>query len=497
MSGWSKRDINKLRDDMIRQGRGLEEIAEEIRLRCGGSRLAAFRLAHGWSQPDVIVRYRQDASALPIDQPTLSRLEMFPERGSRAPQATQIIALAGIYGTTPLRLLDPFALDRLEPSERNILMRCNAGFGSFPAGPVGKAPPPVVAPTRSLIQPESDSLQRKVEMAAHRALRFAVTAEGSNIGPETLDQLREEATRLTRAYQQQPLTTLMGDLVDLQDVAFRLLEGRQRPAEAREMYLMAGVLSGMLAKASHDLGDPNSAMKQARASFICADNAGHDGLRTWTRGLQSMIAYWAGWPHEAARYAQLGGEFAGRTRGTGSVWLPAQEARVWAVLGNGEQALAAIERANDAREQVEPDELDELGGIMTFPRPRQLYYDADTRVWLPGQEEHADRVAEEAIIAYEEAPDHERSFSDEAGARADQALARVTMGDLEGAAEALDPVLELPADQRIGGIVASAMRVHTALRDPGHRGAATARELQQRIEVYGQVSAGIALPRGR
>ncbi|WP_433259693.1 hypothetical protein ACQPYK_48895 (plasmid) [Streptosporangium sp. CA-135522] len=498
MSAWSKRDINRLRAEMARQGREMEEIAEEIRLACGGSRLAAFRMALGLSQPEVVDQYRRQMPTSVIDQPLLSRMEMFPASGSRAPQATQIIALASLYGTTPLRLLDPAALNRLDPSERDVLIRCNTGFAASPTVPAGEISSSTTARARPLAQvAASDSLQREVEMAARRALRFTVAAEGSNIGPETLDQLRAEVTRLTLAYQQQPLTTLMGDLIGLQDVAFRLLEGRQRPAEAAEMYLFAGVISGMLAKASHDLGDPHSAMTQARASFVCADNAGHDGLRAWTRGLQSMIAYWAGWPHEAARYAQAGGEFAARIRGTGSVWLPAQEARVWAVLGDGERAVAAIERANDAREQVELDDLDVLGGIMTFPRARQLYYAADARVWLPGDEQEADRVASEAITAYNQAGPEERSYSDEAGARADQALARANMGDLDGAAEALAPVLELPVGQRIGGVVASAMRVHAALRAPGYQGAATAQNLQQQIEVYGQLSAGAALPRGR
>lgn len=93
-------------------------------------------------------------------------------------------------------------------------------------------------------------------------------------------------------------------------------------------FIFAGVISGMLAKAAHDLGDSHSAMTQARTASVCADNAGHDGLRVWASGLKSLIAYWAGWPHEAARYAQAGSEVAARIRGTGSVWLPAQEARV-------------------------------------------------------------------------------------------------------------------------------------------------------------------------
>jgi hypothetical protein len=73
----------------------------------------------------------------------------------------------------------------------------------------------------------------------------------------------------------------------------------------------------------------------------------------------------------------------------------------------------------------------------------------------------------------------------------------VNNGNLEGAAEALRPVLELPPDQRIGGIVASAMRVHAALRDPQYQAAPLARDTQREIEAYCQVPAAAALPRGR
>jgi hypothetical protein len=498
MGKWTKRDVNRLRVQMQDQGRGIEEIAEEIRHLTACSRLAAFRMAHGLSQPEVVERYAQVAPASVVDQPLLSRMEMFPAAGARAPQATQIITLATIYDTTPLRLLTPEALDRLDPHERAVLIRCTTAFTTSPRpAPSDEAGVIPFTAARSRVLPAVDHLERQVEMAARKALRFAVTVEGNNVGPETLDQLRDEVARLALAYPQQPLPVLLTDLIDLQDVGFRLLEGRQRPAETRDLYLLTGVISGMLAKASHDLGDPHSAITQARTAFICADNAGHDGLRTWTRCLQSMIAYWAGWPNDAVRYAEAGTEAAGRTAGTAAVWLPAQEARAWAILGDAGKAEAAIARSVDARDQAQPDDLDGLGGIMTFTRPRQLYYAADTRVWLPGAEEHAERVAGEALNAYEHADAAERSFSDEAGARADQALARVNCGDLDGAAESLRPVLNLPSDQRIGGILASVMRVHSALRDAAYRSAPVTRGLQLEIESYCQVPASAALPRGR
>ncbi|MEU6729315.1 hypothetical protein ABZ917_36905 [Nonomuraea wenchangensis] len=101
-------------------------------------------------------------------------------------------------------------------------------------------------------------------------------------------------------------------------MVFRLLEERQRPAETADLFLLSGIVSGMLAKASHDFGNPHAAMTHARTAIVCADNAGHDGLRTWLRVLQSMIAYWSGSPHQAARFAEAGAEYAARTRSRGT-----------------------------------------------------------------------------------------------------------------------------------------------------------------------------------
>jgi transcriptional regulator with XRE-family HTH domain len=500
MSGWSKRDVNRLRTKMQEHGRSLDDVASEIRQLTGCSPLAAYRMALGWSQPEAVERCSEQAPASVMDQPLLSRLEQFPAAGSRPPQAAQLTALAAVYGTKPLRLLTPQALERLDERERAVLIRCNAAFtdptGNPPIQGVVPSAIPTTTPRQRLI-PASVDLERQVEMAARKALRFAVTAEASNIGPETLDQLRAEVARLAVAYPVQALPILLSDLIDLQDVAFRLLEGRQRPTVTAELYLLAGALSGMLAKASHDLGDPHSAITQARTAYVCADNAGHDGLRTWIRSLQSMIAYWAGWPNDAVRYARLATETAARSTGTESVWLPAQEARAWAVLGNAEQVQQAIARAADARDRVQGDDLDEFGGIMTFTRQRQLYYAADTQIWLPGAEAQAERSATEAIDAYQAADPAERSFSDEAGAHADLALARVGMGELDGAAHALRPVLDLPPDQRIGGVVASAMRIHEALRAPRFRDASITRNIQLEIEEYAQRPAAAALPRAR
>ena len=310
-----------------------------------------------------------------------------------------------------------------------------------------------------------------IAMSADRARDFLSRIEASNVGAETLDQLIDDVRRLVIAYPQQPLPTLLDDLVDTQDRAFGLLEGRQRPEQTRDLYLIAGIACGLMAKASHDLGAPHDAMTHARTGYACADNAGHDGLRAWIRGLQALITYWSGRLEDSVRYAQLGAEAAARSRGTAGIWLASGEARALAALNRLEDAHAALARATEARDRVEPDELDGLGGLCTFNRPRQLYYAADALAW-GGQTEanHTQRLALEALDGYAGAPEQDRAFGDESGARSALAVARVFLREIDGAAEALAPVLELPPSKRIHGIVTSVEHVRTALRaveDPG------------------------------
>ena len=320
-----------------------------------------------------------------------------------------------------------------------------------------------VTPSTPVGCPPGTSERELIAMAARRARQFTLSNEPT-VPTESVEQVYDDVGRLATAYPQRPLLELLGDLVEVQDSAYELLERRQRPQQAQELYLLAGVIGGLLAKASHDLADSHAALTQARAAFVCADNADHDGLRAWLRGLQTMVAYWAGRPAESVRYAQSGAEFAARSRGTVSVWLPVSEARALAALGDTGGAWAAIRRAEQAWERVEPDQLDELGGICTFTPARTLYYAADALAWLPDQGSATDDYASRAVLAYSDVTAPDWAFSDQAGSYADLAIARLGRGDLGGAAEAITPVLELEPERRINGIIHSVQRVHSALR---------------------------------
>ena len=67
------------------------------------------------------------------------------------------------------------------------------------------------------------------------------------------------------------------------------------------------------------------------------------------------------------------------------------------------------------------------------------------------------------MAAYEDPTDPDWAFGDAAGCRADLAISRVHSGEVDGAAEIIAPVLDLPPEQRINGIVHSLNRLHRAL----------------------------------
>jgi hypothetical protein len=348
----------------------------------------------------------------------------------------------------------------------------------------------ITSPSAREVNPGVDAEREVLVMAADRAQRFALNLPG--MADLTMEQVVEGVRDLALAYPARPLTDILGHLVSVQETVFGLLERPQRPSHGRQLYFLAGVVSGMLSKASHDMADPSSALTQSRTAYLCAEQADHHGLRAWISGLQSQISYWAGRPHEAIRYAQRGTEFAQRSGNTSTIWLPVSEARAWGRLGDADQAREAIQRAEDAWNSVRPDELDELGGLATFNRTRQLYYAADALAWLPDQAAAAEDYSLRAVQAYADPNNPDWAFGDQAGSHSDLAIARIFRGELEGAIEAIDPVLGLPIEQRIGGIIKSAQHVQAALiRSPL---ASESQELQERIELFTRTPVR-ALPR--
>lgn len=296
-------------------------------------------------------------------------------------------------------------------------------------------------------------------MVTRRARDWLTTVEATNVGPDTLEDLREEVSALSRSYPKVPVPTLLPDLVDTQHIIFRLLEGKQPLSASRDLYLYAGMSSGLLGWAAADLSDTGAAFTQARLAHACGTIAGHSGMRAWARALQSGIAYWSNRPAEALRCARAGIAEAGDLVSTTAARLASVEARALARLGRPIETLRALERAESLRERAQPDELDELGGELTFTMPHQLSYRADTIGLVPGDRAEAELAAFDAVTANERVPEEEMSYGTLACSRASLALARTKRGDIDGAHEAIRPLLDLPPEQRVDGVTSMTQRV--------------------------------------
>jgi hypothetical protein len=284
---------------------------------------------------------------------------------------------------------------------------------------------------------------------------------------------------------------VLADLAAAQRFGFRLLDGPADPGRSRDLYFLTGVACGLLAHAGLDLGQTDAAMTQARTALLCADRAGHPGLRVWVRNEQCTIARWAGWHHEALRFTRLAAADADAVRGTAAVGRALREARARAAVGDADRAHAALTLAAEARDRVEPDELDELGGQVAFSTSDGLWITADTLSMLPDHAA-AERAAAEALAVFDR--EGYASFGSIAATRADLALARARQTDVDGAREALRPVLDLPPRRRVHGVLTNLQRVHEALGAPGYHGSPAARDTAAEIEAFSQLPARAGLP---
>ncbi|MDT0343068.1 hypothetical protein [Streptomyces litchfieldiae] len=322
-----------------------------------------------------------------------------------------------------------------------------------------------------------------VTSAARDSARFAARAERSNVGPHTLDQIRADIVRILATYPNRPVEPLFWEVKEIRDRTFELLEGRQPPAYTRDLYLAAGVLCGILANASFDLGRLVAAETQARAGFLCAELAGHNGLRAWLRGLQALMAYWDGRGEDAVRLAETGLDFPPEG-GTAGVRLASIAARAYGQLGMHAEAQNALRLAEELRERVTED--GDLGGMMEFPHEKQLLYASTTLLWQGDAQavQQAEGHAEDAVRLYESAQPGERRVGELSLARLDLARSRLMSSDVEGAADQVHTVLGIATRRRTESVTRCLDRFARDLAGAPAGASRVALGVQEAIEAH-------------
>ncbi|MFF8422961.1 helix-turn-helix domain-containing protein [Streptomyces sp. NPDC015680] len=320
---------------------------------------------------------------------------------------------------------------------------------------------------------------RREAAAAHRtrAAALAMSNDLSALADLDIAALQEGVEATAVDYLGSPPAPMMDRAHVLRADAFeRIRSGHHRSTDRSDLYVAAGRLSGVLAYALLDMGDPDEALAHAGAAGRCAEYAGDAELAAWVAGTKSLISRFQGDYGQALEYVRDGYQWVGSGQGTGEARLRCGEAQCLANLGDSRAANDALDGADEARARMRRG--DSLGGLFGFSQAKQSYYAGSSLIWLQGghDAERAAREATAAIELWQSGPEDERSLDDERLAHIYLATAQVQLDDVEGAAEAIRPVLSLPVEEQISWIVKRADRLAGMLGAPRYAGNRTAAE---------------------
>ncbi|MFF1602446.1 DNA-binding protein [Streptomyces mirabilis] len=342
-------------------------------------------------------------------------------------------------------------------------------------------PPPDVDP-----QAPASDLEERVRMTAREAHDGADATAAASISDNTIDELRDQVVSLAQTYHKLPAVKAYEEADTLRLEVERQRDRTQIPVQQQELMILNGQTSALLAVAAFDLGYFPSARSFARTAALYGESSRFTPLQAFANGTLAYIAYHTGDATEAVTKANR----ALSHGGIGDVAhhrLHAIQARAYAHLGD----VASAQRAMRLSEEGDRDRRDELhdtvGGEFGFSVER-LAMSNSTTALLIGDTAQAEASARRALSLLAAKPQADQSAHVRAGAAADLAQARLMADDVDGAAEALAPIWNVPAEQRNTGIVVRAARIGRHLSQPMYHGAQLPRELRERIEDFTRVS---------
>jgi tetratricopeptide (TPR) repeat protein/transcriptional regulator with XRE-family HTH domain len=292
-------------------------------------------------------------------------------------------------------------------------------------------------------------LSMLIHESTAEAAGFITSVGQEVIDPLMIEQFFDEIRRLSVLYNSSTAGVdrqILEKATMFRGALQKLATVYRRPSQASDLYLMTGLLSGICAYACLDLGYPDEAMAQSRASFMMGDMVGHDGLRAWALGTNSLIARFQGRYTDALDYVRRGIQYA--TTGTALVRLRCGEGQTLAHMGDSANAIHYLNLAREAREHVASADI--VDGLFSFSETKQTYYSGSSLQWLPGtgNAKAAEMESARAITMFQEAAPSANPSGDELLAHIYLGNSRLTLGEIEGSMEALRPVLDLPLPER-------------------------------------------------
>ncbi|MEU9074383.1 DNA-binding protein [Kitasatospora sp. NPDC048538] len=330
-------------------------------------------------------------------------------------------------------------------------------------------------------------LERELAMTAREASDHAASVASAFLSDLSIEQVEEDVRRLARTYNNRSPFDVLREARQLRTNAEGLLDRTHIPEQKQQLLIAIGQTTALLALAAFGLGAIGEANRLARSAGMYAEVTRFTPLAAFAAGTLGMLAYWEGRPNEAIRFIRQAQSFPG-VGTAGQARIASIEARAYGHLGDQRRAAAAVERFLDA-DTVDRDDLhDEVAGEFLHG-PDRLARSYGTTFVLLRDGANALEYTRRVLELQAGLPAEQRSPRIDAEARTDLAAALILNGEVEEAADVLEPIAALAADRRAKGLVERAVHVGRLLTTEPVRTSPVAASLRESLEEYTRVAA--------
>ncbi|MGW4062963.1 hypothetical protein ACWEGE_32100 [Amycolatopsis sp. NPDC004747] len=391
--------------------------------------------------------------------------EQWPDRGVR-PTVAALRVLAQVYGTGWKCLLGLRDLERLPAKDL-------AEYHAEAEPAAG----PEVPPVRAVAHAEARAPEEIGAGALGSALETAILLTRTNVDDVQLDDLWADLDFLGGAYTRTAPDSVLGQLAVIAERTASLLKGRQRPKQTQDLLLVGAKSNAMMAWIAGDLGRYRLSRELNSAAWLYTQHADDFLARRWVRTSQARVAFWAGNGIESAKLAADGLRYHVGGRLTDAPLILA-EARGWSSVQAEPQVLDAIARWT----AIEDPGLGAGGEDSFFNITKdRRHYVAGNSLLAVGQAPAALREFATAREAFEQLSLENRWEAMDPMIRIDTGRAHLLLGDLEGAAAQVEPLLDAGVGKQPDMVRAMLKLMATELSGPRWRSAATARNLSEAL----------------
>ncbi|MGH3191688.1 MAG: helix-turn-helix domain-containing protein [Streptosporangiaceae bacterium] len=223
-------------------------------------------------------------------------------------------------------------------------------------------------------------------------IELARRAEASDVGSGTVELLQASAGRLCRDYPTVDPRVLTGHAMTRLDYVTNLLGKRVTLAQHRDLLVVAGWLSALLACTCYDAGDPGTAEAARRMTRQFGEHASHGELIAWSYEIAAWYALVEGRFAQAVALCEAGLAHAGISNA--AVQLTLQASRAYARMAD-DRAGKMLTVGGAVLARLPVPEYPEHHFL--FDRDKFEFYTATVYTWLGTDDAAAEENAREVV----------------------------------------------------------------------------------------------------